>query len=357
MSVNLYKENSTRFRKIKIFLLSIFLLIFIVLVDFILKLTIDISIFYKFNHFKKSDNLVDIVPRRNVFINDQILNLDLNKYDYHVVSDRLVSFSDYYYVINRFKNNYSVFSRKTNKFLFSLAYKDFVFTKDNVVFALNNLHKALEVYGADGSRILSVKFIASILSIDYNDDVLALGLSDGKIYVYKRGKMVYGGDLLGVGLPIICLKLSLNNKYLCVLRGNEEFSLEVFNLEDEYNQFLYLKNLKIKDFNPFFRIDKFYNLFIETVNSFLILNIKSGKTFRVDNKNSVLKASYDPFSRVYRIYFYDLSDSIINIRTYSVDSYNLFDNIFFKDKVNSYVEFDEGILYFNDDSDLKYLGL
>ncbi|UCP01332.1 hypothetical protein K9R62_01550 [Borrelia hermsii] len=355
--MDFYKENLTKFRKIKFFLLVIFLLMFIVLVDSLLKSTIDISTFYKFSHFKRSYSLVDIIPRNNVFIKDQILNLDQNKHYYHVISDRLVSFSDYYYVLNRFKNNYSVFSKETNKFLFSLAYKDFVFTKNNVIFALNNLYRALEVYGADGSKILSLKFIASILSIDYNDDILALGLSDGKTYVYKRGKMVYSGDLLGIGLPVICVKLSLDNKYLCILRENEEYSLEVINLEDGYNQVFYLNNLKIKDFNPFFKIDKFYNLFVETVDSFLIFNIESGKTFRVYNKNSVLKASYDSFSRVYRIYFYDLNGSIINIRTYSVDSYKLFDNIFFKDRINSYVEFDEGILYFNNDSDLKYLGL
>ncbi|AHH13809.1 Hypothetical protein BHW_0084300 [Borrelia hermsii MTW] len=357
ISVNFYKENLTKFGKIKFFLLVVFLLMFIVLVDSLLKSTIDISTFYKFNHFKKSDSLVDIVPRNNVFIKDQILNLDNNKYYYHVISDRLVSFSDYYYVLSRFKNNYSVFSKETNKFLFSLAYKDFVFAKNNVIFALNNLYKTLEVYGADGSNILSLKFIASILGIDYNDDVLALGLSDGKTYVYKRGKMVYSGDLLGIGFPVICVKLSLDNKYLCILRDDEESSLEVVNLEDGYNRVLYLKDLKLKDFNPFFKIDKFYNVFIETVDSFLIFNIESGKIFRVYNKNSVLKASYDSFSRVYRIYFYDLSGGIINIRTYSVDSYKLFDNIFFKDKINSYVEFDEGILYFNNDSDLKYLGL
>ncbi|WP_241766530.1 hypothetical protein [Borrelia coriaceae] len=322
-----------------------------------MKSTIDISTFYKFNHFKKADNLVDVVLKNNIFIKDIILNLDLSKYYYHIVSDRLVSFSDYYYVLRRFKNNYSVFSRQTDKFLFSLSNKDFVFTKGNVVFALNNLYKALEVYGADGRNILSLKFIASILSIDCNDDVLALGLSDGKTYVYKHGKIVYSSDLLGVGLPVICVRLSLDNKYLCILVENEEYSLRVINLENGHNQVLYLKNLKIKDFNPFFRIDQFYNLFVELLDSFLILNIESGKIFRIDNKNSVLKASYDPFSRVYRIYFYDLNDNIINIRAYSVDFYKLSDNIFFKDKVNSYIEFNEGILYFNDNNDLKYLGL
>lgn len=241
--------------------------------------------------------------------------------------------------------------------MFSLVHKDFVFTKGNAIFALDNLYKSLAVYEADGSKILSLKFIASILSIDYNNDVLTLGLSDGKIYVYKRGKMFYSSSLSSIGFPVICVKLSLDNKYLCILRGDGEYSLEVVNLEDRYNQVLYLHNLKLKDFSPFFKLDKFYNLFVETVDSFLILNIESGKIFRINNKNSVLKASYDAFSRLYRIYFYDLSSNMINIRTYFVNSYKLFDNIFFKDKISSYVEFDEGILYFNDEGNLKYLGL
>ncbi|AJA58945.1 hypothetical protein RJ61_01510 [Borrelia miyamotoi] len=356
MILNLHEKNLTKFRKIKFFCFVLFLM-FLILINSVLKPKINISTFYKFNHFRHSDDLVDVVSKNNVFIKDRILSLDLDKYYYHVVSDRLVSFSDCYYVLKKFKNSYSVFSSKTDRFLFSLECEDFVFAKNDAIFALNNLYKILEVYGEGGNKILSLKFIASILSIDYNDGVLALGLSDGKIYVYKHGEMVYSGDLIGIGLPVICVKLSSDNKYLCMLREDGEYSLEVVNLEDGYNQVLCLKNLRIKDFNPFFKVDRFYNLFVETIDSFLILNIENDKIFRIDNKNSILKADYDSFSRVYRIYFYDLVDSMINIRSYFVDSYELFDNVFFKDTISSYVEFNEGVLYFNDNSNLKYLGL
>ncbi|WP_024655492.1 hypothetical protein [Borrelia hispanica] len=355
--MHFYRESSTRFIKIRFVLLSIFLLIFIILVNSLLRTTIDVSDPYKFNHFAKYDGLVELFSNNNVFMQDQILNLDLNKHYYHVINDRLVSFSEHYYVLGESQNNYSIYSKNTNKFLFSLSYKDLVFTKGDAIFALNNLYKTLEVYGEDGNQIFSLKFVTSILSVDYNNGVLVLGASDGNIYVYKHGNFIYNGDLLDLGLPIICVKLSLDNKYLCILRQNELYSLEVINLDNGYNQVLYLKDLKIKDFNPFFKIDKFYNLFIKAFDSFLILNIKSGKTFRINDENSVLQACYDSLSNTYRIYFYDLNSSIINIRTYSVNSYRLFDNIFFKDKVRSYVEFDKGILYFNDKSDLKYLGL
>ena len=90
-------------------------------------------------------------------------------------------------MISKFKDNYSVFLRETNKFLFSFKFRGYVFAKGNAIFALNDLYKALEVYGSNGNKILSLKFIASILSIDYNNDTLSLGLSDGKAYVYKQG--------------------------------------------------------------------------------------------------------------------------------------------------------------------------
>ncbi|WP_255571069.1 hypothetical protein [Borrelia sp. HM] len=335
---------------------------FLILINSILKYKINISTFYKFNHFKRADTLVSVISNNNVFMQDQILSLDSDKYYYSVISDRLVSFSDYYYVLKKFKDSYSVFSKKTDNFLFDLKYKDFVFTKDDAIFALNNLYKVLEVYKMerrkeDEKKLFSLKFIASILSIDYNNGVLALGLSDGKIYVYKHDVMIYSSDLLGIGLPVISVKLSLDNKYLCILREDEKYSLEVINLEDGYNQILYLDNLNIKDFNPFFKVDRFYNVFVETLDSFLILNIENDKIFKVSNKNSVLKADYDSLSRVYRIYFYDLLSNMINIKTYFVESYELFDNVFFRDTINSYVEFNEGILYFNDNSNLKYLGL
>ncbi|AWG42694.1 hypothetical protein CR532_01590 [Candidatus Borreliella tachyglossi] len=356
--MNFNGANLTKFRKINFFLLLIFLLIFVVLGDFFLKSLINVSSFYKFKHFKmKLDGVSKALPNTNVFLQDTILKLDPNKYYYHVLNEHLISFSDYHYVLSSFKDNYSVFSRETDKFLFSFKSKDFVFAKGNAIFALNDLYKALEVYGMGGDKILSLKFIASILSIDYNDDVLALGLSNGKTYVYKGGNMIYGGDLLSAGLPVICVKLSLDNKYLCIVREDEANCLEVINLDDRYNQILHLKNLKFRNFNPFLKVDGFYNLFLETKDSFLMLNIQDGKIFRVDNENSVLRASYDAFSRVYRIYFYDIDDKIINVRTYSLDSFKLFDNIFFKDTINSYIEFNEGILYFNDNSELKYLGL
>ncbi|WP_024653956.1 hypothetical protein [Borrelia persica] len=356
--MDLYREDLTGFRKIRFFLLSFFLLIFIILLNSLFQSKIGISVSYKFSHFSKYDGLVEMPSNNIVFVQDQILNLDLDKYYYHVLSDRLVSVSELYYVLGKFQNSYSVYSKKTDKFLFSLSYRDLVFTKGNAIFALNNLYKILEVYGEDGNQISSFKFVASILSVDYNNDVLVVGLSDGNTYVYKHGKMIYSGDLLDRGfLPIICVKLSFDNKYLCILRQNELYSLEVINLENGYNQVLYVTDLKLKDFNPFLKIDKFYNLFVKTVDSFLILNVRSGRTFRINNENSVLKACYDSLSNVYRVYFYDLSSSMINIRTYSVDSYNLFDNIFFKDRIRSYIEFDKGILYFNDKNDLKYLGL
>ncbi|WP_238614511.1 hypothetical protein [Borrelia turcica] len=305
----------------------------------------------------KSYGLVDISSSKSIFIGGKILKLDSNKGHYSILNNHLVSSSDYCYVISKVKDNYSVFLKETDKFLFSFKFKGYVFTKGNAIFALNDLYKSLVVYGSDGNKILSLKFIASILSIDYNNDILSLGLSDGKVYVYKQRSLVYSGDAPDIGVPVLCVKLSLDNKYLCIIRENEKHSLEVINLADKYKQVLRLSNLKIKNFNPFLEVDDFSNLLIETKNSFLILNIEDGKILKVDNKNSVLKASYDSFYGVYRIYFYDLDAKIINVRTYSADSFKLFDNIFFNDTITSYIELDDGILYLNDDGSLRYLGL
>ncbi len=48
---------------------------------------------------------------------------------------------------------------------------------------------------------------------------------------------------------------------------------------------------------------------------------------------------------------------IINIKTYSANSFGLFDNVFIRDEISSFVEFGKGLLYFNSNNDLKYLGL
>ncbi|UER67495.1 hypothetical protein LKV13_01550 [Borrelia sp. BU AG58] len=356
--LNYNEENLIKYRKVKFLSLLIFLLILTVLFNFLLKMTISASVFYKFKHFEmEPHDMVGIVPSNRAFIGEKVLKLDFNKGHYSVLNNYLVSHSDYYYVISRFEDHYSVFLRETDKFLFSFKFKGFVFTKDNAIFALNNLYKKLEVYGSNGDKILSLKFIASILSIDYNNDVLSLGLSDGKVYVYKQGNLVHDSDASDTGSPVLCLKLSLDNKYLCVIREHEKHSLEVINLDNKYNRILRLSNLKIKNFDPFLKVDGFYNLFIEIKDSFLIINIESGNFFKIDNKNYVLKASYDSSCGIYRIYFYDPDAKIVNVRTYSASSFNLFDNIFFNDGVASYIELDKGILYFSDNGGLRYLGL
>ncbi|QMU99104.1 hypothetical protein F0310_01520 [Borrelia sp. A-FGy1] len=351
-------ENLVKYRKIKIFLYLGVLLILVVMVDFLLKTTIFIPAFYKFKHFSmKPYDLVDISSSKNSFIGRKILKIDSIKGYYKILNNHLVSFSDYFYVISKFKDDYSVFLKKTNKFLFSFRFKGYVFAKGNAIFALNELYKSLVVYGIDGSKILSLKFIASILSFDYNNDILSVGLSDGKVYVYKQGNLAYIRDAPDIGVPVLYVKLSLDNKYLCVVRKSDKCSLELINLDDQCKQVLSINNLKIKNFNSFLKIDDFYNLLIETNNSFLMINIENGKILKVNNRNSVLSASYNSFYGIYRIYFYDLETKVINLRTYSANSFKLLDNIFFKDRITSYIELDDGILYFNDDGDLRYLGM
>ncbi|UGQ15996.1 hypothetical protein [Borrelia sp. RT5S] len=356
--MNFNEESAIEYKKIRFLLLLIFLLFLTVVVNFLLKTTTTVSTFYKFKHFERSlHDFVDISSSDSAFIGGKVIKLDSNKGRYRVLNDHLVSFSDYYYVISKFKDHYSVFLRGTNKFLFSFKFKGFVFAKDNAIFALNDLYKELEVYGPSGDKILSLKFIASILSIDYKKDVLSLGLSDGKVYTYKQGNLIYSGDVPDIRFPVLCVKLSLDSKYLCVIREDEGHSLEIINLDNKYDRVIRLGNLEMKNFNPFLRVDDFYNLFIETKDSFLIINIENGKLFKVDNKNYVLKASYDSLCAIYRIYFYDLDARIINVRTYSENSFKMFDNIFFSDGIASYVEFDGGVLYFSDDGGLRYLGL
>ncbi|WKC57875.1 hypothetical protein [Borrelia sp. P9F1] len=356
--MNFDEEGIVKYKKIRFLLLLIFLLLLTVVVGFLLKTTTTVSTFYKFKRFEVSPHdFVDISPSNSVFIGGKVIKLDSNRGHYSVLNDHLVSFSDYYYVISNFKDHYSVFLRETNKFLFSFKFKGFVFSKGNAIFALNDLYKDLEVYGSSGDKILSLKFIASILSIDYNDDVLSLGLSDGRVCTYKRGNLIYSSDVPEIRFPVLCVKLSLDNKYLCVIREHEGDSLEIINLDNKRDQVMHLSNLKIKNLNPFLRFDDFYNLFIETKDSFLIISIENGKLFKVDNKNYVLKASYDSFCEIYRIYFYDSDAKIVNIRTYSENSFKLFDNVFFSDGMVSYVEFNGGVLYFSDDGGLRYLGL
>ncbi len=89
----------------------------------------------------------------------------------------------------------------------------------------------------------------------------------------------------------------------------------------------------------------------------MVINIKSGRIFKVENRNSILRVAYDYFQNVYRVYFYFESEKIINIRTYSANSFRLFDNVFIKDEISSFVEYGKGLLYFNSNNDLKYLGL
>lgn len=61
--------------------------------------------------------------------------------------------------------------------------------------------------------------------------------------------------------------------------------------------------------------------------------------------------------KIFIEYIFILRVKIINIKTYSANSFKLFDNIFIKDEISSFVEFGKGLLYFNSNNDLKYLGL
>ncbi|AJA90136.1 hypothetical protein OY14_01525 [Borreliella chilensis] len=356
MSFNV-EEGTIKFRKLKIFLILSLFLLFIILVDFLVRSTMNVSNFYDFKNFENKPDYKNINLSKNVFILNKVLNLNFRESCYSLVSDNLISYSDYYYVISNSGGDYSVFSAKNSKFLFTLKFKDFVFVINNLVFTLNNLYKTLEIYDSSGNNILVLNFLSSILSVDYNNEVLVLGLSNGEIYIYKHGKTVYMENFLKKKFPTFFVKLSFDNKYLVLLKGSSEYFLEVIDLESNYKKILELNNVTINSFDPFIKIDDYYNLFIEGKNSFVVLNIKSGKIFKVENKNSILGASYDYFQNIYRVYSYSESEKIINIKTYSANSFRLFDNVFIKDEVSSFVKFGEGILYFNGNNDLKYLGL
>ncbi|QFI14443.1 hypothetical protein QIA37_02095 [Borrelia sp. CA_690] len=359
MSFNV-EEGAIKFKKIKIFLILVLFLLFIILIDFFVRSTMNVSNFYDFKNFENKSDYKNINLSKNVFISNKVLNLNFEESFYSLLNDNLISYSGYYYVLFNSSEDYSVFSAKNNKFLFTLKFKDFVFVIKNVIFTLNNLYKTLEIYDSSGNNTLVLNFLSSILSVDYNNDFLVLGLSNGEIYIYKQGKMIYMEDSLERRFPTCFVKLNSNNKYLISLKGNSEYVLEVIDLENNYKKILELTNLTIsslESFETFLKIDDYHNLFIEGRSSLVVINIKSGRIFKVENKNSILRASYDYFQNIYRVYFYSEDDKIINIKTYSANSFRLFDNVFIKDEISSFVEFGKGLLYFNSNNDLKYLGL
>ncbi|WKC85240.1 hypothetical protein [Borreliella lusitaniae] len=356
MSFNV-EEGTIKFRKLKIFLILSLFLLFIILIDFFIRPTINVSNFYDFKNFENKSYYKNINLSKNVFISNKVLNLNFRESFYSLLSDKLISYSDYYYVLFDSSEDYSVFSVKNNKFLFTLKFKDFVFVINNLIFTLNNLYKTLEIYDSSGNNILVLNFLNSILSVDYNNEILVLGLSNGEVYIYKQGKIIYKEDFSKRNFPTCFVKLSSDNKYLVLLKGNLEYFLEIIDLESNYKKILELNNIAIDSFETFIKIDDYHNLFIEGKNSLVVINIKSGKIFKVENKNSILRASYDYFQNIYRVYFYFESEKIINIKTYSANSFRLFDNVFIKDEISSFVEFEKGLLYFNGNNDLKYLGL
>ncbi|WKD00658.1 hypothetical protein QIA01_01525 [Borreliella americana] len=351
------EEGTIKFKKLKFFLILSLFLLFIILIDFFVRSTMNVSNFYDFKNFENKSDCKNINLSKNAFVSNRVLSINFGESCYSLLSDNLISYSDYYYVLLNSSENYSVFSVKNNKFLFTLKLKDFVFAINNLIFTLNNLYKTLEIYDSSGNNILMLNFLSSILSIDYNNEVLALGLSNGEIYVYKQGKIIYMENFLKRKFLTCFVKLSSDNKYLVSLKGNSEYFLEIIDLENNYKKILELNNLTINSFETFIKIDDYHNLFIEGKNSLVVINIKSGRIFKVENKNSILSASYDYFQNIYRVYFYSKSEKIINIKTYSTNSFKLFDNIFIKDEISSFVEFEKGLLYFNSNNDLKYLGL
>ncbi|EEF81866.1 hypothetical protein [Borreliella valaisiana] len=351
------EEGAVKFKKLKVFLILSLFLLFIILIDFFIRSTMNVSNFYDFKSFENKSGYKNINLSKNVFVSNKVLNLNFGESCYSLLSDNLISYSDYYYVLLNSSQDYSVFSVKNNKFLFKLKFKDFVFVINNLIFTLNNLYKTLEIYDSGGNNILVLNFLSSILSVDYNNEVLVLGLSNGEVNIYKQGKIIYTENFLERKFPAWFVKLSFDNKYLVSIKGNSKYFLEIIDLENNYKKILELSDLAINSFETFIKIDDYYNLFIESENSLVVINIKSVRIFKVENKNSILRASYDYFQNIYRIYFYSESEKIINIKTYSANSFRLFDNIFIKDEISSFVEFGNGILYFNTNNDLKYLGL
>ncbi|WNZ66534.1 hypothetical protein [Borreliella garinii] len=356
MSFNV-EEGTSKFRKLKIFLILSLFLLFIILIDFFIRSTMNVSNFYDFKNFENKSDYKNINLSKNVFVSNKVLNLNFRESYYSLLSDNLISSSNYYYVLFNSSKDYSVFSAKNNKFLFTLKSKDFVFVVKNLIFTLNDLYKTLEIYDSGGNNILVLNFLSSILSVDYNNEVLVLGLSNGEIHIYKQGKIIYMENFLERKFPTCFVKLSSDNKYLVSLKGNYKYFLEIIDLESDYKKILELNNLTINSFETFVKIDDYNNLFIEVENSLVVINIKSGRIFKVENKNSILRASYDYFQNIYRVYFYSESEKIINIKTYSASSFGLFDNVFIRDEISSFVEFGKGLLYFNSNNDLKYLGL
>ncbi|AIJ29677.1 hypothetical protein [Borreliella valaisiana] len=351
------EEGAVKFKKLKVFLILSLFLLFIILIDFFIRSTMNVSNFYDFKSFENKSGYKNINLSKNVFVSNKVLNLNFGESCYSLLSDNLISYSDYYYVLLNSSQDYSVFSVKNNKFLFKLKFKDFVFVINNLIFTLNNLYKTLEIYDSGGNNILVLNFLSSILSVDYNNEVLVLGLSNGEVNIYKQGKIIYTENFLERKFPAWFVKLSFDNKYLVSIKGNSKYFLEIIDLENNYKKILELSDLAINSFETFIKIDDYHNLFIESENSLVVINIKSVRIFKVENKNSILRASYDYFQNIYRIYFYSESEKIINIKTYSANSFRLFDNIFIKDEISSFVEFGNGILYFNTNNDLKYLGL
>ncbi|WKC81549.1 hypothetical protein QIA27_02050 [Borreliella tanukii] len=351
------EEGATKFRKLKFFLILNLFLLFIILIDFFIRSIMNVSNFYDFKNFEKKSDYKNINLSKNVFVSNKVLNLNFVESCYSLLSNNLISYSDYYYVLLNSSEDYSVFSVKNNKFLFTLKFKDFVFVINNLIFTLDNLYKTLEIYDSGGNNILVLNFLSSILSVDYNNEVLVLGLSNGEVNIYKQGKIIYTENFLERKFPTWFVKLSFDNRYLVSLKGNSKYFLEIIDLESNYKKILELSNLAINSFETFIKMDDYYNLFIESENSLVVINIKSGRIFKVENKNSILRASYDYLQNIYRIYFYSESEKIINIKTYSANSFRLFDNIFIKDEISSFVEFGKGLLYFNTNNDLKYLGL
>ncbi len=171
MSFNV-EEGTIKFRKLKNFLNLILLLLFIILIDLFIRSTMSASNFYDFKNFENKSDYKNINLSKNVFVANKVLSLNFRESCYSLLSNNLISYSDYYYVLLNSSGDYSVFSVKNNKFLFTLKFKDFVFVINNLIFTLNNLYKTLEIYDSGGTNLLVLNFLSSILSVDYNNEVL-----------------------------------------------------------------------------------------------------------------------------------------------------------------------------------------
>ncbi len=122
MSFNV-EEDTSKFRKLKIFLILSLFLLFIILIDFFIRSTMNVSNFYAFKNFENKSDYKNINLSKNVFVSNKVLNLNFRESYYSLLSDNLISSSDYYYVLFNSSKDYSVFPLKTINFYLHLSPK------------------------------------------------------------------------------------------------------------------------------------------------------------------------------------------------------------------------------------------